>query len=272
MRQVGDSGRLIDRWNRWYAQRERFVLGAAGFVFVVVVWELVVRLGLAKQALISSPSQVVAAAQVELQQGRIWGDIAVSAQEYVFGLVAASVLGIVIGLLAGWFKRVNYVVDPWLSALYATPDVALIPLFILWLGLGLWTKVFVVFMTSLFSVAVNTLVGVQSTEVRLLDVAESFGASRYRVFTTVVLPGAVPFILTGLRLAAGRALVGMVLAELIAANQGIGFMISIAGATLNTGRLMLGVLLLGALGVVLGEGLRHIEQRFDVWRPQIRED
>jgi NitT/TauT family transport system permease protein len=215
---------------------------------------------------------VVAAAGVELRQGHIWIDIGISAQEFALGYLSASLVGILIGLVAGWFKRANYVIDPWLSALYATPDVALVPLIILWLGLGLWTKVFVVFLTSLFSVAVNTLVGVQSTEARLLEVAASFGASPFRVFRTVVLPGSVPFVLTGLRLAAGRALVGMVLAELIAANQGIGFMISIAGSTLNTGRLMLGILILGVFGVALGEGLRRVEQRFEVWRPQIRED
>jgi ABC-type nitrate/sulfonate/bicarbonate transport system permease component len=255
-------------WRRWYLKNERLLFGLIGFFSVVIAWELAVRLGLLKLVFISSPSKIVEAAQLEVRQGRIWGDIGVSLLEFSLGYLIAAVLGIVIGLVAGWFRRANYIVDPWLSALYATPDVALVPLIIIVLGIGLWAKVFVVFLTALFSVAVNALIGVQSTEPRLLEVATSFGASRFRVFRTVVLPSAVPFILTGLRLAAGRALVGMVLAELIAANQGIGFIISVAGATLNTGRLMLGVVLLGAFGVLLGEILRRVEQRFEVWRPQ----
>jgi ABC-type nitrate/sulfonate/bicarbonate transport system permease component len=214
---------------------------------------------------------VFVAAQTEVQRGRIWGDLSVSAQEFVLGYLAAAVAGMLIGFVAGWFKRANYVIDPWLAALYATPDVALIPLIVVWFGVGLWSKVFVVFLGSLFCVAINTLVGVQSTEARLLEVAASFGAGRLRVFRTVVLPGCVPFILVGLRQAAGRALVGVVLAELIASNQGIGFMMSTASATLNTGRLMLGILMIGAFGVLMGEGLRSIEQRFDVWRPPVRE-
>ena len=119
----------------------------------------------------------------------------------------------------------------------------------------------------MFSVAINTLVGVQSTDPRMLEVARSFRANQLTVFRTVILPSTLPYVLTGLRLASGRALVGVVLAELIAANQGIGFMINVAGSLLNTGRLMVGVLLLGIFGVLLGEVMRRVEQRFEVWRP-----
>ncbi|HYU20908.1 MAG TPA: ABC transporter permease [Chloroflexota bacterium] len=256
-------------WQRWYLRNERLLLGLAGFVSVLIVWDLAVRLGYLRVTFVSSPSRIFDAARLEVSQGRIWGDIGVSLLEFGLGYAAAAVLGISIGFVAGWFRRANYIIDPWLAALYATPDVALVPLIILWLGIGLWSKVFVVFLTSLFAVAINTLVGVQSTEARFLEVAHSFGASRARVFRTVVLPSTVPFILTGLRLASGRALVGVVLAELIAANQGIGFMISVSGSTLNTARLMVGVILLGAFGVLLGEVMRRVERRFDAWRPQM---
>jgi NitT/TauT family transport system permease protein len=221
-----------------------------------------------KPIFMSSPSLIWKALLVELNQGRIWGDVGVSLLEFGLGFLVAGVVGILIGIVAGWYRRANYMIDPWLSALYATPDVALVPLIILVLGIGIESKVFVVFLTSLFSVAINTLIGVQSTEARFLDVAKSFGASQFTIFRSVVLPGSIPFILTGLRLASGRALVGVVLAELIASNQGIGFMITVAGATLNTGRLMLGVILLGLFGVLMGELMRALEQRFEVWRPK----
>lgn len=258
----------VPAWQRWYLRNERLVLGLAGFLTVLAAWELAVQLGYLRPILMSSPSLIARAAAMEAQQGRIWGDIGVSLLEFSLGFLCAAVLGVLIGLVAGWYRRANYLVDPWLAALYATPDVALVPLIILWLGIGIWSKVFVVFLTSLFSVAINTLIGVQSTEARFLDVSRSFGASQLTVFRTVILPGSVPFILTGLRLAAGRALVGVVIAELIASNQGIGFMITIAGATLNTGRMMLGVLFLGTFGVLMGEIMRRVEQRFEVWRPQ----
>lgn len=256
-------------WRRWYLRNERLLLGLVGFLVVLVVWELVVQMGWLRAVFISSPSRIWRAAALELQVGRIWGDIGASMLVYVLGFTAAAVVGIAVGLVAGWFKHANYVVDPWLSALYATPDIALAPLIILVLGIGIPSKVFVVFLTAVFVVAVNTLVGVQSTDARMFDVARSFGASRGRIFRTVVLPSTIPFIMTGLRLASGRALVGVVLAELIAANQGIGFMISLAGTTLNTARMMVGVLLLGIFGVLIGEVMRRIEARFDAWRPQI---
>ena len=254
-------------WQRWYLRNERLVYGLAGFVSVVVLWEFAVSQGWLRAAFISSPTRILNAARIEIEQGRIWGDIGVSLLEFALGFLVAGVLGVLIGLVGGWFKRANYVLDPWLAALYATPDVALVPLIILVLGIGIPAKVFVVFLTSLFSVAVNTLVGVQSTDARMLEVALSFRASRMTIFRTVVLPSTIPYILTGLRLASGRALVGVVLAELIASNQGIGFMINVAGATLNTARLMVGVLLLGIFGIVLGEVMRRVEQRFEVWRP-----
>lgn len=255
-------------WRRWYLLHERLALGVLGFVSVLALWEAVVQVGWLKRAFLSSPTAVFQAFLNEARQGTLWGHVSVSLQEFLLGFLAAAVVGICIGLVGGWFRRANYILDPWLSALYATPDIALIPLIILVLGIDLQAKVFIVFLTSLFSVAVNTLVGVQSTDARMLEVARSFGASQIRIFRTVIVPGAVPFILSGLRLASGRALVGVVLSELLAANEGLGFMISHAGATLNTSRMMVGVLLLGFFGVLLGEGLRRVEQRFEVWRPQ----
>ena len=256
-------------WKRWYLRNERLILGLAGFVTALIVWELVVNLGWLRAVFISSPSRIWRATLLEVQVGRIWGDIGASLLVYVLGFGAAAAVGITIGLVAGWFKHANYIVDPWLSALYATPDIALAPLIILVLGIGVASKVFVVFLTAVFVVAVNTLVGVRSTDARMFEVARSFGAGRGRIFRTVVLPSTIPFIMTGLRLASGRGLVGVVLAELIAANQGIGFLISISGTTLNTARMMIGVLLLGIFGVLIGEVMRRIEARFDVWRPRV---
>jgi NitT/TauT family transport system permease protein len=244
------------------------VLGVIGFVGVLVIWELSVRAGLIRAVFFSSPTAIAMAAVTLISRGTLQGNIGVSLQEFALGYASASILGILIGIAAGWYRRVNALASPWIAAWYATPHIALIPLIVLWFGIGLWYKVFYVFLVSFFSVVINALVGVQSAEAAYIDVAKSFRANQWTVLRTVVLPGAVPYILTGLRLGAGRAWVGVVVSELVGANQGIGFMINLAGQTLNMSQAMLGIVVLGIFGIAIGEVMRRIERRFDVWRPQ----
>ena len=126
----------------------------------------------------------------------------------------------------GWYLRFQYALDPFVNFLYATPRIVLIPLFIIWFGIDWQSKVAVIFLGALFPMIINTMAGVRNTDAALLRVARSFGASETLVFRRVVLPGAVPFILTGLRLGVGHALTGVVVAELVAARHGIGKLIS----------------------------------------------
>ena len=256
------------RTRQWLRQNERPLLGAATFALLLLVWELSVRLGLARALFVSSPSLLLNSLSQAIQRGTLWKDVGVSLEEYVLGFVSAAVLGIVAGIAVGWYRRLNHLASPWLAAWYAVPHIALVPLIILWFGIGLPYKVFYVFMVSFFNVVMNTVVGVQSSEAQYLQVARSFRASQLMIFRSVVLPGALPYILTGLRQATGRAWVGVVVAELVGGNAGIGYMINVAGQMLDTSRMMLGVVLLGLFGVVLGEVMRRVERRFEVWRPQ----
>lgn len=246
--------------------KERVVLGLASVTSVLVVWEGISRLGLVRPILISSPSAVFEAGLAVAQSGELWRHIAATFAVWATGFVLASTLGIAVGIMAGWFPKFRYIADPWLNTLDSIPTLALIPIFILWFGIGFAFKVFVVFLSTLFLVAVNTMAGVRATERSLLDVASTFGASRRTVLTTVVLPGSVPYILTGLRQGAARALVGVVVAEFVSADRGLGFMISVSGAMMSTARVMFGVVLLTGLGVVLGDLLGRLEMRFDAWR------
>ena len=259
----------VPAWQLWYLRKERLVLGLAGLVSVSAAWELAVRLKLVKAVFVSSPSGIFRAGQQALERGGLWTDIEISLLEWALGFTCAAILGVVVGFAVGWYRRLNYLTTPWLAAWYSTPTVALIPLIILWFGIGLTYKVFYVFLLSFFSVLINMIVGVGSVEASYLEVASSFRASQWMVIRSVVLPGTVPFLLTGLRLGAARALVGVVVAELVGANQGLGFMITTAGSLLDTGRAMLGIVIFGAFGVLVGEVLGRIEHRFDVWRPQI---
>jgi NitT/TauT family transport system permease protein len=270
------SGRLA--WSgippvRWLARlrsaNERVFYGVVGFVGLAVFWEIAANTGIFRKSLLSTPSAIWTAAFGDFGSGLIWPHIATSATEFVVGFVVSVIIAIPLGLAIGWFRRVDYFFNGLLSGLNATPNVALIPLIVLVAGIGLESKVIVVFLSAFFAIVVTTFAGVQSTARRHLEITRSFGGSRWLAFRTVALPSTFPFILSGIRIGLGRALVGVVSAEFITANQGLGFYIGFYGTFLDTSRVMLGIVLFGVFGVALGEMLRVVERRFEVWRPDI---
>lgn len=251
----------------FYRKYENGILGLVSVIIFLLLWELVVALGLIKPLLISSPTRIVVAAQWLFGHDFL-DDIRISATEFVVGYAMAVAFGIPLGILLGWYRRLNATFDPFVSALYATPRVALLPLLILWLGIGVKSKMAVVFLGAFFPVLVNTLSGVKTIDEGLLKCARSFGANDRQIFTTLALPSAVPFVITGMRLGAGRGLVGVVVGELVAATGGVGYMMSIAGATFQTDKVFVGIILLALSGYLLVELLKRLEARFDSWRPE----
>ena len=172
------------------------------------------------------------------------------------------IFAIPFGIAIGWYKRFAYVCDPFVNAMNATPRVALLPLVIIWLGIGILSKVGIIFLGAVFPLLINTRDGVKTTPANLLTAARSFGASEWQIFKSVVLPSTVPFILTGLRLAVGRALIGVMVGELYAATAGIGFMITVAGATFQTDKVFVGVLIFAISGMTLTEVIDRYETSF----------
>ena len=254
---------------KWMRNHERLLFGILGIVAVLATWEIVVRLGWLRESQMSSPTGIYKKARLEfVTSGRIIEYLWVTLRAYLIGLALATVVGIPIGFFGGWSKRFAQVLEPWLAALNATPKVAVVPLIILWLGIGQTSKVFIIFLFAVFPYAFNTMIGVRQSEATYLDVARSFGASEAMVIRTIVLPGSVPYILTGARLAVGRALIGVVVAELIASNSGLGFLISIAAGTFDTALLMLCVLIVGAFGLIMARVSKRVERMFDKWRPE----
>jgi NitT/TauT family transport system permease protein len=265
---LGPSGPLQQLARlRWV--NERVFYGVLGFVGLVLAWELATTTGVLRRSLLSTPSAIWKAAATDFGSGTIWPHISTSTSEFAIGFVVSLAIGIPLGLAIGWFRKVDYFLNALLAGLNATPNVALIPLIILIAGIGLESKVIVVFLSAFFAVVVTTFTGVQSISRRHLEITRSFGGSSWLAFRTVALPSTLPFILSGIRIGAGRALVGVVSAELISANQGIGFYMEKSGVFLDTARVMLGVVLFGVFGVVLGELIRIVERRFEVWRPDI---
>ena len=250
---------------RW--ANERRVIGAAAVVVALVVWELVALARLKPALVLPGPVDVVRALVDLFSTGTIWTDLATSGIELVVGLGLAALIGLPLGLLIGWYDRVSYALNPFVNFLYATPRIALTPLLIIWLGIGSSSKIAIVFLMAFFPVLINTAQGVQSLEQGAVRVARCFGATDLQLFRTVALPGTVPFIIGGLRLAVGQALIGVFVAELSGAQHGVGLMMSTAGQQFQTSKVFAGLFIFAFAGVTLTFVLRRIEQHFASWRP-----
>jgi NitT/TauT family transport system permease protein len=241
--------------------------GAIGVTVFVVVWETVCRSGAVSPIFLSAPTAILRAAGEMAASGELGEHLRTSGAEFTLGFLLAAATGVPLGLLAGWYWRLQALLDPFLTAFYATPRIALLPLIILWVGLGLVSKVLVVFLGAFFPICLSTIAGARTVDPRHVRIARAFRASEIRLFRTILLPSCVPFILAGLRLGVGRALVGVVVAELYAGTAGIGYLIAVAGATFRTERVFVGVLVLMAFGLLANAALARLEARVERWRP-----
>lgn len=252
----------------WFQRHEQLLIGLIAVVGFIVVWQLVANARIWSKLFLPGPSDIVVAFGELVAEGELAQDLAISGQEFVIGYTVAAVVGILLGLVLGWYRRIRYAFDPFITFFYATPRIVLLPLIIIWIGIGIESKIWIVFLGAFFAVLINTMAGVRSLDENLLRVARSFGATQVEVFRTIALPGSVPFILTGLRLATGHALIGIVVGEIVGAPHGIGRMMWIAGQTFQSARMFVGLFFLAITGVLLTYALQKLERHFDAWRPQ----
>ena len=253
----------------FWEEHENALIGTISMLAFLAFWETAVALAWVNPLFTSSPSRIVRTAIEMFAEGSIWYDIQVSGYEFIVGYGAAIVIGVPLGILMGWYSRINAVLDPFVSALYATPRIALLPLIMIWFGIGLMSKIAIVFLGAVFPILVNTITGVRTVNADFVKVARSFGSSDWQMFLTVALPSSVPLLLTGLRLGLGHALVGIVVGEMYGATHGLGFLIATAGARFQTDKVMVGIILIAAAGGAMTELLRVIERRFERWRPSV---
>ena len=242
--------------------------GLAVAIAFLAIWELVADFGWIDPLFISSPSGIVMAGAEVVRSGEIWNDIQVSASEFLLGYVAAIVVAMPLGLAMGWYRRLGYIFGPFIDILNAVPRVTFLPILILWFGIGIWSKFAVVFLGAVIPIIIGCYTGVRTSEARFMRVAQSFGASSFKQMTSIVLPGTVPYIFTGLKYAAGRALIGVVVGELYAATAGVGHMILEAGNLFDTGTVFFGVILFTGTGIIITSVLSRLERHFDRWRVQ----
>jgi NitT/TauT family transport system permease protein len=251
--------------SRGGALHPRYFAGILSVAGGLLLWELISRLLVDNALFLAAPSQIAVAIYNLAVTGQLWHHVGVSAAEFALGYVIASVLGIALGLAMASSATMKRALQPWVSGLYATPTIALAPLFILWFGIGIWSKVIVVITLVLFPVAINTEAGLRTTSERLIEMLRSFGATRQQIFFKVSLPSAVPFILAGLKLGIGRGLIGVVVAELFGSRAGLGRLISQSADAFNMPELFAGVVVLAIAGIVMTAGFGWLEKRLVPW-------
>jgi ABC-type nitrate/sulfonate/bicarbonate transport system permease component len=215
---------------------------------------------------LSYPTGIVAAVPKMLASGELQTAFWISLQGLLVGLALAIFAGVLLGLLTGRYRTVDHLLDVQITALYSTPHVALIPLLILWFGLGSAAKLVLIFLSAFFPIVINTYSGVRNVSHALVEVAMAEGANERQIFTKIVIPAALPFIMTGIRLAMGRAVVAMVVAEMFTAVSGLGGSIVRYGAAFATDKLFVVIIVLALMGVGLTELVRSLERRLTPWK------
>jgi len=252
------------RWRRRSGTATLLRVGA--LTAFIAAWEIASRLGLLDPLFASSPSLIVEKLAQMIADGTIWPHVLASANIAALGFGLSVVVGVPLGLAMGRSSVIRATLEPFTTALNASPQVAFLPLLIIWLGIGVASKVALVFLGSFIIMVINTETGVAQVDRRLVETARSFMANERQILLKIVLPAALPYIIAGMRLGVGRALVMVVVAEIYAATKGLGYLIFQAGGLYDTAQVFVGVVILAGAGVVLNAFLRWLEKRLAPWQ------
>ena len=236
----------------------------ASIVLVIGAWEALGRR--VDPLFMSYPSAIAVAGAQLLATGELLTALYSSLRTLLLAFVISSFAGIALGLLIGRYRTIEAATDWLVNALYATPLVAIVPLVVLWFGLGDGAKLFIVTILAVFPILINTIAGVRNVPPALIDVGAAFAAKEWQIFTKIILPSALPYMMTGLRLGIGRAIIGMVVAEFFTAITGLGALIVKYGNQYDTASMFVPIFVLMFLGVTLTAGVRYVEEWIAPWR------
>ena len=248
----------------WQRHRTPLTRGLAAIVFLGV-WEWVVRAGMVDPLFLSSPSQVAVRLVQVFADGTIYPHLWATGMTAFWGFFLSCLVGVPIGVLMGRSVLVRDTLEPFIMAQASVPTVALLPLFIIWLGIGTSARIALVFTGAVFGIVVSTEAGVSNIDRRLIETARSFTATEWAILWKIVLPAAIPYIIAGMRLAIARVLIMVVVAELYASTAGVGYLIFQAGASYDTSMIFVGVVILAVAGMALNAFLRAVERRIAPW-------
>ena len=222
--------------------------------------------------LFTTPYKVALAAVGMIASGELWAGLWPSLLVLVMGLTLAIIFGTLLGLALARFRVLDVGLTVYITFLYSIPSVALVPLIVLWAGFETTAKVIILFLFAFFPMVINTYQGVKAVDAKLLEVGRAFRCSERQLWANIVLPGALPFIVTGIRLALGRGMIGMVLADLYTAISGIGYLIVRSASTFQVDKMFVPIVTLGLLGVTLTALLRMVERQVAPWTVTSQDD
>ena len=257
----------ISLWHRF----EPLILGSTSILVLLVVWELLPRfvtMSAGTKLFFATPSQIGGTLWKMFATGSIWTPLGVSASGFCVGLGLAILVGLPLGVLIGRSRTLKAMFDPFITAFNATPRLVFLPLVMLWFGLGLWSKVVIVFIGALFPILINTYEGVRNSDKLLINVVRSFGAKEWDVARLVVIPNAMPYIIAGLRLAIGRAVLGVVVAEFFGSESGLGVMMVQAAGRYQIDIVFSGLIVFAVMTLAMTAAVQVLENRLGRWRPQ----
>jgi NitT/TauT family transport system permease protein len=254
----------------WWAKHQSTVLVAgyrlALLAAVLIAWQLMSGPVL-DRTLVSAPTQVWQQLTAWSADGTLWRNTWITMEEVALGYAFGAVTGAVAGFLITSAALLSRVLDPFIMGLYSIPKVALAPLFIVWFGIGLEMKVVLAAATVFFLVFINTAHGVREIDPALLDAARLMGASRRDLLLKVTLPGSMSGVITGLRVAVPYALIGAVIGELVASNQGLGYLINNSASEFDTAGVFAALIVLSVIAAVLNQGVTLLSRRSTRWKP-----
>ena len=242
-------------------------LGVIGVVGFFLGWELSTRFEILNPFFFPPFTKIIAKGYELFANGTIWEHMWFSLTNFLIGFVVSVALGVAIGIPMGWYKSVSKTFDPLLSGVYATPLIALLPLIIMMFGLGAISKIIMTVLAAVFPILINTMAGIANTDHRLITMARAFGAKDSTIFLKVSVPGSLPFIVAGMRVALGRALVYIVVAEQYGAATGLGYLSSVAAQRFQMAAMFVPIVIIAALGAGLNELLKMVESRLEKWKP-----
>lgn len=256
----------VEDRTRFLERKEFRAARALSLAGLVLLWELLARIGWVPRLFLPAPSDVAGEAIEMAVSGELILHLGSSLMRLAMGFAVGALAGIAVGVAVGFGSLAEAVATPVIAATFPIPKIALLPLLILWLGIGEPSKVAVIALGVFFPMAINTFTGVRHADPLLVRAAVSFGSGRWSVIRKVMLPSALPMIFAGLKLGAGTALLLLVAAEMIAVESGVGFLILHAGNLMATTKLMVGIAVLSLLGVCSHWLLNRLERAVIPWK------
>ncbi|MFQ5856694.1 MAG: ABC transporter permease [Anaerolineae bacterium] len=245
-------------------RKNRVAMHLGFFALLLVVWQWLA--GVLPPFVLAPPTGIVAAYVDLIQRGKLAEALAESLRILIVGFVLASAAGLILGLLIGRYRVVQRSLEPLLNALYATPLIALVPVVMIWFGMGFKGKIVFVCIFTIFPVLINTYTGVREAPLDLLEMGRSFGATELEMFRHIILPSALPYIMTGLRLSVGRAIVGMAVAEVFLRLGGVGALIMAYGRSFATEHLYATIIVIPLMSILLSKVVGYFEVRLAPWK------